>query len=71
MNDAFSKTKAALALLVERVKAGVVQDAPADCALCEFDCRRRQCTFGQWATCERRLQKGAGELMPRRGSHTN
>ncbi len=42
----------------------VVQDTPEDDALCEFDCRKEQCTLGEWKTCERRLQRAAGELMP-------
>lgn len=66
MNDAFSRTKAALIRLGQRVKSEVVRDVPEDIALCEFDCRRMRCTIGQWATCERRLQKCAGELKPPR-----
>jgi hypothetical protein len=46
------------------VKDQIVQDVPKDSALCEFDCRKEQCTIGEWETCERRLDKGAGELMP-------
>ena len=41
-----------------------IQDVPEESALCEFDCRRAQCTHGEWSTCSRRLNSAAGELMP-------
>lgn len=34
----------------------LVEDVPEELALCEFECRRCDCTWGQWLTCERRLQ---------------
>jgi hypothetical protein len=37
--------------------------SPGD-ALCEFDCRRTQCTLGDWSTCSRRLAQADGELSP-------
>jgi hypothetical protein len=43
-----------------------VQDVPDELALCEFDCRRAQCTSDEWATCERRINRAAGELLPSR-----
>jgi len=42
----------------------VVDDVPAADALCEFDCRKPECSVGEWKTCERRLEGAAGELMP-------
>ena len=42
----------------------IIQEVPEDSALCEFDCRKEQCTMGEWESCERRLNKAAGELMP-------
>ena len=42
----------------------VVEDVPAGDALCEFDCRKPQCSTVAWETCERRLHNAAGELMP-------
>ena len=42
----------------------VVEDVPADIALCEFDCPKSQCSDGAWETCERRLHNAAGELSP-------
>jgi hypothetical protein len=46
----------------------LVQDVPDPLALCEFDCLKPQCTVAEWTSCERRLQRAAGELMPRRKS---
>jgi curli biogenesis system outer membrane secretion channel CsgG len=40
------------------------EEVPEDIAVCEFDCRKTQCSYGEWKSCERRLSKGAGELMP-------
>jgi hypothetical protein len=41
-----------------------IQEVPEDSALCEFDCRKGQCRMEEWETCDRRLTKAAGELMP-------
>ena len=46
------------------VKRQVVDDASEDLTICEFDCRKGQCTQDEWAACERRIRKGAGELFP-------
>ena len=43
-----------------------VREVPVDTALCEFECRKPQCYDGEWESCLRRLQRGAGELMPAR-----
>lgn len=40
------------------------QEVSEDSALCEFDCRKLQCQMGEWESCERRLSRAAGELMP-------
>lgn len=42
----------------------IVQDVPDDSALCAFDCQKTQCTTEEWAHCERRLSRAAGELWP-------
>ena len=39
------------------LKNAVVQDVPDRIALCEFDCRKKQCLRGEWSTCERRLEQ--------------
>jgi hypothetical protein len=53
-----------IAPLLRWAKGLFVQDVPDDIALCEFDCRKQQCTMDEWATCGRRLTKAAGELSP-------
>jgi len=39
-------------------------EVPEDIALCEFDCKRSSCLEEELATCERRITRAAGELMP-------
>jgi hypothetical protein len=46
------------------IKDQIVQDVPEDIGLCEYDCKKGQCTLGEWEACERRQCKAAGELMP-------
>jgi len=46
------------------LKDQLVREVPPEDALCEFDCRKEQCFYDEWATCERRLNRAAGELMP-------
>ena len=41
----------------------IVQDVPEAIELCEFDCRKTQCTAQEWARCRRRLKHSAGELV--------
>ena len=50
--------------LWQQLKGEIVQDVPEEDATCEFDCRKEQCTEGEWATCERRINRAAGELWP-------
>jgi hypothetical protein len=46
------------------LKNQIAQDVPEADGLCEYDCRKQQCTEEEWATCERRINKAAGELWP-------
>jgi hypothetical protein len=46
------------------LKNQIAQDVPEADGLCEYDCRRQQCTEEEWATSERRIHKAAGELSP-------
>jgi hypothetical protein len=59
-----------LALLRLRysIRDGLVQDVPVEYAICEFDCRKPECTLAEWTTCKRRLEMAAGELMPKSSS---
>ncbi len=42
----------------------IISEIPQDIALCEFDCRKGQCSSGEWAACNRRISRAAGELLP-------
>jgi hypothetical protein len=46
------------------LKAQIAQVVPDGDGLCEYDCRKLQCTEEEWASCERRVGKAAGELWP-------
>ena len=46
------------------ISSQIVGEVPEEDAICEFDCPRLQCTEGEWDSCERRLHRAAGELMP-------
>jgi hypothetical protein len=41
------------------VAAQIIQDVPGDIVLCEFACRKIQCSSEEWATCARRLELAA------------
>ena len=45
-----------------RLSNELVQNVPEAIAVCEFDCRKEQCTGKEWATCERRLREASGDL---------
>jgi len=64
MTDVVKKTPGHLALLISWLKGQWVRDVPPESALCEFDCRKEQCLEGEWISCDRRLTRAAGELMP-------
>jgi hypothetical protein len=53
------------------LKDQIVQEVGEADGLCEFDCRKPQCTEEEWATCERRIQNAAGELWPDSGAATH
>ena len=50
--------------LCDWIVGHVVRDVPEDVGLCEFDCRRPDCSAGELELCERRLCRAKGELMP-------
>lgn len=52
------------------VAARIVQEVPEDIAICAFDCKKGQCTDGEWAICDRRIKRAAGELWPNVGPQT-
>jgi hypothetical protein len=59
-----SRKRTLLAGLLRWITDGLVADVPSGDAMCEFDCRKTQCTRGEWATCSRRLAQASGELSP-------
>ena len=48
----------------QEIRNQIIQDVPEDIGLCEFDCRTGQCTQDEWESCQRRLNRAEGELMP-------
>lgn len=56
---------ATVAFLVSRlhqwVADQIIQDIPRQLALCEFDCRKTQCTSQEWDTCSCRLHAKAAQ----------
>ena len=54
--------------ICDSVWGQLISEVPEDHALCEFDCRKTQCTEGEWENCARRLQHAAGQLMPAKGT---
>jgi len=50
--------------LWQRLRDQIVQDVPVSDGLCEYDCRKQQCSEAEWANCERRVHRAAGELWP-------
>ena len=44
--------------LWQLVKRQIADDVPEDLAICEFDCRKVQCTQAEWIACERRIRMG-------------
>jgi hypothetical protein len=51
--------------LWRRLQGPMVQDVPADIAVCEFDCPSVACRRGAWERCEHRLR----DSTPRREPH--
>ncbi len=45
-----------LCALWKNLRRRVVLEVPEDDALCEFDCRKPQCSLEEWQNCERRLR---------------
>lgn len=37
-------------------KRQIVQEVPTDIAHCAFDCRKEECTEGEWDNCTRRTE---------------
>jgi hypothetical protein len=46
------------------IRGHLIGEVPNELALGEFDCKRSPCPEEEWETCERRITRAAGELMP-------
>ena len=46
------------------IRGHLLGEVPDEMAVCEFECERGQCLEEEWATCQRRITRAAGELMP-------
>jgi len=45
-----------LSRFLQWLKLQIVSEVPAEDAVCEFDCRKQQCSYGEWAACTRRTK---------------
>ncbi len=52
----FGRLKGWFRGLFPDTKTHLVETVPNDIALCEFDCRKTECSFGEWERCARRLR---------------
>jgi hypothetical protein len=55
MSEAVEPKPGVLKRLGKWLRLKVVQEAPEEVAVCEFECRKSECTRGEWETCARRL----------------
>ena len=54
MPKSYGKGTSSFYRLWQRLINKVIQDAPEDIQLCEFDCRELECSMGDWENCEKR-----------------
>jgi hypothetical protein len=64
MTDAASSPSSLWNRLSRWFRGQLLGEVPAEIALCEFDCPHGQCLEDEWATCQRRIARATGELMP-------
>jgi len=64
MTDAAPSSSTLWNRLSRWFRGQLLGEVPPEIALCEFDCPRGQCLEDEWATCQRRLTRAAGGLMP-------
>jgi hypothetical protein len=56
-------TAGLLSRLWLRLKNEWIQDVPEEKAVCEFDCRKERCLFGDWSDCQWRFAHEALESV--------
>lgn len=64
MNTELSYPTGRFLAVLHRISKEIVEEVPAEIALCEFDCSKTHCSSKEWETCTRRLRKPAKKLMP-------
>jgi hypothetical protein len=64
MNQVGSKAPGAWNSCFRWFSGHLLGEVPDDIALCAFDCKRAPGPEEEWATCERRINRAAAELMP-------
>ena len=60
-----SASQGFFARLFRWLKGQIVVEVPPENAVCEFDCRKEQCRYDEWASCERRLSYMASPSAPK------
>ena len=56
MSDTRDAGTGLLAKLRQWAREVLIDEVPAAMAVCEFDCRKLECSHGDWETCENRLR---------------
>jgi len=49
-------------ILWHRLTSDFIQTVPDEIAVCEFDCRKADCTAEEWRNCKRRLHRTSWEI---------
>jgi len=57
--------------LTRSLKDQIISDVPPEDAICEFDCRKRQCQQSEWLRCPNRLSYLALEASLTTSTPTN
>jgi hypothetical protein len=55
MNATNSVSMSWLDAAIRWLKDQIIGEVPAESAVCEFDCRKQQCSYAEWLVCSRRL----------------
>ena len=56
MHGSNRKEASRFSRLWQWLKNKIVQEVPEDDGWCEFDCKKLQCSMGDWENCENRLR---------------
>lgn len=56
MFESYGKGVSNFYKLLQQFRSKVIQEAPEDIQLCEFECHKTECAIGDWKKCDRRLR---------------